>query len=365
MKAAGDSGLKVRFATYWMDQPGNVANAGATAIGHFNVSSFYPEANGDATAKFADDFKAKTGQYPVFIQGHTVHGIWGLGEALKKLKAGRRQAQRQAARLRHGDRQLQHRMGAGRHAHGGSPGVAPAGGRHRLEGGQVQGGRHRHGLQAAPPHIRARRRRARCSPPARWSARPPEAAPVSRGAYGAPASRRRALRHCPLTIRGAPGLEYLVVSVLNGVVHGLLLFMVSAGLDADLRHDGRPQFRPRLVLHAGRLCRLHPHPHASASGPGLMAAPLIVGGLRRPGRALHAAPRAPVRSYPRAAADLRPRLHHRRGDQAVLRRLSRELRHAALHEVRGVHACTRRTIRSIACSWAPWPSSCSPCSTCC
>jgi branched-chain amino acid transport system substrate-binding protein len=86
MKAAGDSGLKVRFATYWMDQPGNVANAGATAIGHYNVSSFYPEANGEATARFADDFKAKMGQYPVFIQGHTVHGIWGLGEALKKLK---------------------------------------------------------------------------------------------------------------------------------------------------------------------------------------------------------------------------------------------------------------------------------------
>ena len=87
MKASGDSGLKVRFATYWMDQPGNVANAGATAIGHYNVSSFYPEANGEATAKFADDFKAKTGGYPVFIQGHTVHGIWGLGEALKSLKA--------------------------------------------------------------------------------------------------------------------------------------------------------------------------------------------------------------------------------------------------------------------------------------
>jgi len=88
MKAAGDSGLRVRFATYWMDQPGNVANAGATAIGHFNVSSFYPEANGEATAKFADDFKAKTGQYPVFIQGHTVHGIWGLGEGLKKVRPG-------------------------------------------------------------------------------------------------------------------------------------------------------------------------------------------------------------------------------------------------------------------------------------
>src|SRR5882724_7917067 len=88
MKAAGDSGLKVRFATYWMDQPGNVANAGATAIGHYNVSSYYPDANGDASAKFADDFKAKMGQYPIFVQGHTVHGIWGLGEALKKIKPG-------------------------------------------------------------------------------------------------------------------------------------------------------------------------------------------------------------------------------------------------------------------------------------
>jgi branched-chain amino acid transport system substrate-binding protein len=88
MKAAGDSGLKVRFATYWMDQPGNVANAGATAVGHYNVSSYYPDANGDASAKFADDFKAKMGQYPIFVQGHTVHGIWGLGEALKKIKPG-------------------------------------------------------------------------------------------------------------------------------------------------------------------------------------------------------------------------------------------------------------------------------------
>ena len=196
MKAAGDSGLKVRFATYWMDQPGNVANAGATAIGHFNVSSFYPEANGDATARFADDFKAKMGQYPVFIQGHTVHGIWGLGEALKKLKAGRRQAQRQAARLRHGDRQLQHQHGAGRHAQGGSPGVAPAGGGHRLEGGQVQGGRHRYGLQAAPPHIRARGGEpgaANLQDGAPGRLRPPPSPGAHTGAPGQPAEGAPAL----------------------------------------------------------------------------------------------------------------------------------------------------------------------------
>ena len=85
MKAAGEAGLKVRFASYWLDQPGNIANAGQTALGHYNVSTFNPEANGDATARFAEDFKAKVGRYPVFADGHIVHGMWGLGEALKAL----------------------------------------------------------------------------------------------------------------------------------------------------------------------------------------------------------------------------------------------------------------------------------------
>ena len=90
MKAAGDSGLKARFASYWLDQPGNIANAGETAVGHYAQSSFFPDANGDKSAAFAEDFKAKTGQYPVNVQGHTTHGMWGIGEALKALggKAG-------------------------------------------------------------------------------------------------------------------------------------------------------------------------------------------------------------------------------------------------------------------------------------
>lgn len=87
MKAAGDSGLKARFLAYWIDQPGNIANAGDTAIGHYTLSTFFPDANGDKTAAFAEDFKAKTGAYPLNVQGHTVHGLWGVGEALKALKA--------------------------------------------------------------------------------------------------------------------------------------------------------------------------------------------------------------------------------------------------------------------------------------
>jgi branched-chain amino acid transport system substrate-binding protein len=86
MKAAGDSGLKSRFLAYWIDQPGNIANAGDTALGHFTLSTFFADANGDKSAAFAEDFKTKTGQYPLNVQGHTVHGMWGLGEALKALK---------------------------------------------------------------------------------------------------------------------------------------------------------------------------------------------------------------------------------------------------------------------------------------
>ena len=88
MKAAGDSGLKSRFLAYWIDQPGNIANAGDTALGHYTLSTYFPDANGEATEKLAADFKTKTGNVPLNVQGHTLHGMWGLGEALKGVKPG-------------------------------------------------------------------------------------------------------------------------------------------------------------------------------------------------------------------------------------------------------------------------------------
>ncbi len=86
MKAAGDSGLKARFLAYWIDQPGNIANAGDTALGHYTLSTYFPDANGAESEKLAADFKEKTGNVPLNVQGHTIHGMWGLGEALKAVK---------------------------------------------------------------------------------------------------------------------------------------------------------------------------------------------------------------------------------------------------------------------------------------
>ena len=59
MKATKAAGLKARFGTIFLDQPGNIANAGDTGLGHYTQSTFFPDANGDKTAKFAEDFKGQ------------------------------------------------------------------------------------------------------------------------------------------------------------------------------------------------------------------------------------------------------------------------------------------------------------------
>jgi branched-chain amino acid transport system substrate-binding protein len=86
MKASKSAGLKVRFGTTFLDQPGNLANAGEAAVGHYIVHLFNPEAGGAKGDAFANDYKAKTGHFPAFIEGQTVNGVSMWGEALKSVK---------------------------------------------------------------------------------------------------------------------------------------------------------------------------------------------------------------------------------------------------------------------------------------
>jgi branched-chain amino acid transport system substrate-binding protein len=83
MKASKAAGLKVRFGTVFLDQPGNVANAGDTALGHFIAHAFNPEAGGAESTRFVDDFKAKTGHVPVFVEPQAAFGLAMVAEALK------------------------------------------------------------------------------------------------------------------------------------------------------------------------------------------------------------------------------------------------------------------------------------------
>lgn len=83
MKASKAAGLKVRFGTVFLDQPGNVANAGDTALGHFIAHAFNPEAGGAESTRFVDDFKAKTGHVPTFVEPQAAFGLDMVAAALK------------------------------------------------------------------------------------------------------------------------------------------------------------------------------------------------------------------------------------------------------------------------------------------
>lgn len=85
MKAAGNAGLDVTFATAFLDQPGNIANAGKTALGHY-IANNYDNAATDG--EFAESYKAATGHVPIFVEGHTAFALGALQQALGTLDFG-------------------------------------------------------------------------------------------------------------------------------------------------------------------------------------------------------------------------------------------------------------------------------------
>jgi branched-chain amino acid transport system substrate-binding protein len=87
MKATKAAGLKARFGTVYLDQPGNLANAGDLAVGHFVAQTFNAEAAGPDGERFITDYKGKTGHFPAFIEPQTVFGLALVGEALTRVKS--------------------------------------------------------------------------------------------------------------------------------------------------------------------------------------------------------------------------------------------------------------------------------------
>ncbi|CAI8799405.1 MULTISPECIES: branched-chain amino acid ABC transporter substrate-binding protein [unclassified Pseudomonas] len=87
MKASRAAGLKLRFGTAFLDQPGNLANAGDVALGHYVSHPFNIEAAGEAGKTFASEYQAKTGHLPAYIEPQTVFALQMVGNVLKKLPA--------------------------------------------------------------------------------------------------------------------------------------------------------------------------------------------------------------------------------------------------------------------------------------
>lgn len=85
MKAAGDAGLNVRFGTTFLDQVGNIANAGETAVGHYIAHLVNLELEDEA---WIQDYEQATGHVPVYIEPQTVNALSLLREALSGLDFG-------------------------------------------------------------------------------------------------------------------------------------------------------------------------------------------------------------------------------------------------------------------------------------
>jgi branched-chain amino acid transport system substrate-binding protein len=80
MKAAGDAGLDVRFATTFLDQVGNIANAGETATGHYIAHLVNLELQDE---QWVRDYEAYSGHVPVYIEPQTINAISMLRNALE------------------------------------------------------------------------------------------------------------------------------------------------------------------------------------------------------------------------------------------------------------------------------------------
>ena len=255
MKAASYGGLKVRFGTVFLDQPGNLANAGDTALGHYVVHMYNIEAAGEEGAKFVEDYKAKTGHIPSYVEPSTVIGMQLVGEALKGTKPvdGKMNITELAKNLEKAKVKTAARraLAARRRPPGDRP-VRRLQGDHRRE---VQDGRHGHGVQAG-----ARR--------------------LGRGRLGAGAGQ---LQDAAAVARvhevGSPGdgvLHRLAAErrrLRTAAVHGL------RRAHPHLRDDGGPELRARVVLHARRVLRVHAgRAHRVRGGAGRLPDP------RRPRR---------------------------------------------------------------------------------
>jgi branched-chain amino acid transport system substrate-binding protein len=82
MKAVGNAGLRVKFGSTNLDNPGVIGSAGDIALGAYHVSPYNAEAGGEAGVGFAEGYKARFGHYPVF-GAESTFGVQLLGEALK------------------------------------------------------------------------------------------------------------------------------------------------------------------------------------------------------------------------------------------------------------------------------------------
>lgn len=82
MKAIGNAGLNIPLGAVFLNQPGNIGNAGKVALGDYLASTSNLEL---LDQKLVRDYKATTGHYPVYVEPETINAMRFLAKALKKV----------------------------------------------------------------------------------------------------------------------------------------------------------------------------------------------------------------------------------------------------------------------------------------
>lgn len=85
--AAADAALNTKFATMYLDEPGNVGSAGESAIGSYVAQLFNAGANEDARA-YRDAFLEKTGSEPVYVVANALATMEVVTSALTSMSDG-------------------------------------------------------------------------------------------------------------------------------------------------------------------------------------------------------------------------------------------------------------------------------------
>ena len=88
LQAASASGLKTKFAGMFLDEPGNLASAGAAALGGYSAQIFNAEAGGEAGEAYRAAFNTATGRDPVAFMSNGLITMTMLTSAVKSLPAG-------------------------------------------------------------------------------------------------------------------------------------------------------------------------------------------------------------------------------------------------------------------------------------
>ena len=104
--------------------------------------------------------------------------------------------------------------------------------------------------------------------------------------------------------------ELVTISTLNGVLYGMLLFLMASGLTLIFSMMGVLNFAHASFYMLGAFFGFQIG-QIVGFWPAFVIAPVLVGGIRGAGRTLRAAARAPARSGRRAVVHVRARLHHR------------------------------------------------------